>query len=49
MAQEDPHTIQERIDALLIAWRYAAEPEKITIQQRIDALQITITYATAAA
>lgn len=42
----DPMTIQQRIDALLIAWQYAGDDtEKQNIQQRIDALQIALEYA----
>jgi len=45
-ADNSPESIQQRIDALLIAWRYAGSEQKTNIQQRIDALQIAITYAT---
>lgn len=44
-ASNNPKGIQERIDALLIAWQYAPETEKQTIQARIDALQIALEYA----
>ncbi len=44
-ADNSPESIQQRIDALLIAWQYAGPEQKTNIQQRIDALQIANTYA----
>jgi len=45
MQEADPTDgIKARIDALLIAWKYADNTEKRLITARIDALSISLQY-----